>query len=116
MDVTVAVRGNAVSNRVKSGAGERAASPKCDLKELRSVLRAVRKATSGDGRALWVPVRPGGPTRYEHFNKVLFDAFEAQLPSSIRRLKASKPIAVRTRKVVAAMLALGKFAPAETAG
>jgi hypothetical protein len=116
MDVTVAVRESAVSSRVKSGAGEKAASPKCDLKELRSVLRAVRKATSGDGKSLWVPVRPGGPTRYDHFNKVLFDAFEAQLPSSIRRLKASKPIAVRTRKVVAAMLALGKFAPVETAG
>lgn len=116
MDVTAAGLQNVVPGRAKSSAPDKAASAKCDLKELRSVLRAVRKATSGDGKALWVPVRPGGPTRYEHFNKVLFDAFEAQLPSSIRRLKASKPIAVRTRKVVAAMLALGKFAPAETAG
>ena len=73
MEVTAAVRESAVSSRGRSSASERAASPKCDLKELRSVLRAVRKATSGDGRALWLPVRPGGPTRYDHFNKVLFD-------------------------------------------
>jgi len=116
MEMTAAVREKTASLRGRSSGEGRASSPKCDLKELRSVLRAVRKATSGDGKALWLPVRPGGPTRYDHFNKVLFDAFEAQLPSSIRRLKASKPIAVRTRKVVAAMLALGKFAPAETAG
>jgi hypothetical protein len=31
-------------------------------------------------------------------------------------LKASKPIAVRTRKIVAAMLALGRFDPEKTAG
>ena len=57
------------------------------------------------------PVRPGGPNRYDHYNQVLFNAFQAQMPGSIRRLKASKPIAVRTRKIVAAMLALGKFDP-----
>lgn len=89
---------------------------KCDLKELRSVLRAVRKATQGDGSSLWQNVRPGGPTRYDHYNQVLFAAFQAQMPGSIRRLKASKPIAVRTRKIVAAMLALGKFEPDKTAG
>lgn len=88
----------------------------CDLKELRSVLRAVRKATQGDGSSLWQSVRPGGPTRYDHYTQVLFSAFQAQMPGSIRRLKASKPIAVRTRKIVAAMLALGKFDPDKTAG
>ncbi len=93
-----------------------ATAPKCDLKELRSVLRAVRKATQGDGSALWQPTRPGGPTRYDHYQKVLFNAFQAQMPGSIRRLKASKPIAVRTRKVVAAMLALGKFDPDKEIG
>jgi hypothetical protein len=89
---------------------------KCDLKELRSVLRAVRKATQGDGSTLWQAVRPGGPNRFDHYNQVLFNAFQAQMPGSIRRLKASKPIAVRTRKIVAAMLALGKFEPDRTAG
>ncbi len=88
----------------------------CDLKELRSVLRAVRKATQGDGSSLWQSVRPGGPSRYDHYQQVLFNAFQAQMPGSIRRLKASKPIAVRTRKIVAAMLALGKFDPDQTAG
>ena len=96
-----------------SSAGRRASAPACDLKELRSVLRAVRKATNGDGSTLWQPVQPGGPTRYDHYQQVLFNAFEAQMPGSIRRLKASKPIAVRTRKVVAAMLALSKFSPEE---
>lgn len=89
---------------------------KCDLKELRSVLRAVRKATQGDGSSLWQAVRPGGPSRYDHYHQVLFNAFQAQMPGSIRRLKASKPIAVRTRKIVAAMLALGKFDPDQPAG
>jgi hypothetical protein len=95
---------------------EKASAIKCDLKELRSVLRAVRKATQGDGSSLWQPVRPGGPTRYDHYHLVLFNAFKAQMPGSIRRLKASKPIAVRTRKIVAAMLALGRFDPEKTAG
>jgi hypothetical protein len=88
----------------------------CDLKELRSVLRAVRKATQGDGNSLWQAVRPGGPSRYDHYQQVLLNAFQAQMPGSIRRLKASKPIAVRTRKIVAAMLALGKFEPDKVAG
>jgi hypothetical protein len=100
----------------KAGSGDPSKTVKCDLKELRGVLRAVRKATQGDGSALWQPVRPGGPTRYEHYNQVLFNAFQAQMPGSIRRLKASKPIAVRTRKIVAAMLALGKFDPDRAAG
>lgn len=100
----------------KAGSGDPSKTVKCDLKELRGVLRAVRKATQGDGSALWQPVRPGGPSRYEHYNQVLFNAFQAQMPGSIRRLKASKPIAVRTRKIVAAMLALGKFEPDRTAG
>lgn len=94
-------------------ASVRQGPPKCDLKELRSVLKAVRKASHGDGRTLWQPVRPGGPSRYDHYHQVLFDAFQAQMPGSVRRLKASKPIAVRTRKVLAAMLTLSKFAPEE---
>jgi hypothetical protein len=100
----------------KAGTGDPSKTVKCDLKELRGVLRAVRKSTQGDGSALWQPVRPGGPTRYEHYNQVLFNAFQAQMPGSIRRLKASKPIAVRTRKIVAAMLALGKFDPDRAQG
>ena len=44
---------------------------------------------------------------------ILLDAFKDQLAGSIRRLKASKPIAVKTRKVVAAMLTLNKYAPDE---
>ena len=43
--------------------------------------------------------------------QILLDAFKDQMAGSIRRLKASKPIAVKTRKVVAAMLTLNKFAP-----
>jgi hypothetical protein len=35
------------------------------------------------------------------------------MAGSIRRLKASKPIAVKTRKVVAAMLSLNKYAPGD---
>lgn len=100
----------------RQGRGPSSVAAKCDLKELRGVLRAVRKATQGDGSALWQPVRPGGPTRYDHYQQVLFNAFQAQMPGSIRRLKASKPIAVRTRKVVAAMLALGKFDPDKEIG
>lgn len=118
MDAPAAVlenRAAPMGTRTKAPGENGKTAPKCDLKELRSVLRAVRKATQGDGSSLWQPVRPGGPSRYDHFNQVLFNAFEAQLPGSIRRLKASKPIAVRTRKVVAAMLALGRFNP-EQAG
>lgn len=117
------MEGTAAALEARSAAGQKAGNPddktagaKCDLKELRSVLRAVRKATQGDGSTLWQPVRPGGPTRYDHYQQVLFNAFKAQMPGSIRRLKASKPIAVRTRKIVAAMLALGKFDPETAAG
>ena len=85
--------------------------PKIDNKELRRVLRSVKKITRGDGSALWQPIAPGGPNRYDHFQSILLDAFKDQMAGSIRRLKASKPIAVKTRKVVAAMLALNKFAP-----
>jgi hypothetical protein len=116
------MEGSAAALEGRLATGQKAGSPddtngvKCDLKELRSVLRAVRKTTQGDGSALWQPVRPGGPTRYDHYQQVLFNAFKAQMPGSIRRLKASKPIAVRTRKIVAAMLALGKFDPEKSVG
>lgn len=86
-------------------------APKIDNKELRRVLRSVKKIARGDGNGLWQPVAPGGPSRYDHYQQILLEAFKDQLPGSIRRLKASKPIAVKTRKVVAAMLALNKFAP-----
>jgi len=86
-------------------------APTIDNKELRRVLRSVKKMTRGDGATLWQPVAPGGPSRYDHYQQILLEAFKDQLPGSIRRLKASKPIAVKTRKVVAAMLALNKFAP-----
>ena len=68
------------------------------------MLRSVKKVARGDGSALWQPIAPGGPSRYDHFNAILLDAFKDQMAGSIRRLKASKPIAVKTRKVVAAML------------
>ena len=117
MDGTaVALESGSAASQKSGGPDNKSAAVKCDLKELRSVLRAVRKATQGDGHTLWQPVRPGGPNRYDHFEQVLFNAFKAQMPGSIRRLKASKPIAVRTRKIVAAMLALGKFDPEKTAG
>lgn len=87
------------------------AAPKVDNKELRRVLRSVRKVARGDGSALWQPISPGGPSRYDHYQAILLEAFKDQMAGSIRRLKASKPIAVKTRKVVAAMLALNKFAP-----
>lgn len=90
-------------------------APKIDNKELRRVLRSVKKVARGDGSALWQPIAPGGPSRYDHFNAILLDAFKDQMAGSIRRLKASKPIAVKTRKVVAAMLALNKFAPDDVA-
>lgn len=86
-----------------------------DNKELRRVLRSVKKIARSDGSTLWQPVGPGGPSRYDHYQQILLDAFKDQLPGSIRRLKASKPIAVKTRKVVAAMLALNRFAPATSA-
>ncbi|MCX7350810.1 MAG: hypothetical protein NTZ54_15275 [Alphaproteobacteria bacterium] len=86
-------------------------APKIDNKELRRVLRSVKKIARSDGDTLWQPISPGGPSRYDHYQAILLDAFKDQLAGSIRRLKASKPIAVKTRKVVAAMLALNKFAP-----
>lgn len=86
-------------------------APKIDNKELRRVLRSVKKIARSDGTALWQPISPGGPNRFDHYQQILLDAFRDQLPGSIRRLKASKPIAVKTRKVVAAMLTLNKFAP-----
>jgi hypothetical protein len=117
------MEGTAAALEGRSAVGQKPGAPEgsgsavqCDLKELRSVLRAVRKATQGDGSSLWQPVRPGGPNRYDHYQQVLFNAFRAQMPGSVRRLKASKPIAVRTRKIVAAMLALGRFDPEKTAG
>ena len=117
MDGTAAaLEGGSAAGRKSGGPDDKSAAAKCDLKELRSVLRAVRKAAQGDGSSLWQPVRPGGPSRYDHYQQVLFNAFRAQMPGSIRRLKASKPIAVRTRKIVAAMLALGRFDPEKTAG
>ncbi len=116
MDGTAAVlEGGSAAGR-NSGAADDRSSAKCDLKELRSVLRAVRKVAQGDGNSLWQPVRLGGPSRYDHYEQVLFNAFKAQMPGSIKRLKASKPIAVRTRKIVAAMLVLSKFDPEKTAG
>jgi len=87
------------------------AVPKIDNKELRRVLRSVKKITRSDGVALWQPIAPGGPSRFDHYQSILLDAFKDQMAGSIRRLKASKPIAVKTRKVVAAMLALNRFAP-----
>lgn len=90
-------------------------APKIDNKELRRVLRSVKKVARGDGNALWQPIAPGGPSRYDHYQAILLDAFKDQMAGSIRRLKASKPIAVKTRKVVAAMLALNKFAPDDIA-
>ena len=86
-------------------------APKIDNKELRRVLRSVKKVARGDGSGLWQPIAPGGPNRYDPDQAILLDAFKDQMAGSIRRLKASKPIAVKTRKVVAAMLALNKFAP-----
>jgi hypothetical protein len=85
--------------------------PKIDNKELRRVLRSVKKVARGDGSGLWQPIAPGGPRRFDHYQAILLDAFKDQMAGSIRRLKASKPIAVKTRKVVAAMLVLNKFAP-----
>lgn len=84
-------------------------SGKIDPKELRRILRTVKKIGRSDGAALWQPVSPGGPSRYDYYQEALMIAFRDQLPSSIRRLKASKPIAVRTRKIVSAMLTLGRF-------
>ena len=90
-------------------------APKVDNKELRRILRSVKKIARSDGSSLWQPISPGGPNRYDHYQQLLLDAFRDQLPGSIRRLKASKPIAVKTRKVVAAMLALNRFAPDDLA-
>ena len=84
---------------------------KTDTKELRRVLRSVKKIARSDGSSLWQQVSPGGPIRYDHYQEILLAAFRDQLPGSIRRLKASKPIAVKTRKVVAAMLTLNRFNP-----
>lgn len=86
-------------------------APKIDNKELRRVLRSVKKIARSDGATLWQPIAPGGPNRFDHYQQILLEAFKDQMAGSIRRLKASKPIAVKTRKVVAAMLALNRFAP-----
>ena len=91
------------------------AAPKVDNKELRRVLRSVKKIARSDGSTLWQPITPGGPNRYDHYQSILLDAFKDQMAGSIRRLKASKPIAVKTRKVMAAMLVLNKFAPDDIA-
>jgi hypothetical protein len=90
-------------------------APKIDNKELRRVLRSVKKIARSDGSTLWQPISPGGPNRFDHYQQILLDAFKDQMAGSIRRLKASKPIAVKTRKVVAAMLTLNRFAPDDIA-
>lgn len=117
MEGTTAVSQDFVSaapREEKRTAASRTA-PKTDSKELRRVLRSVKKIARSDGSVLWQPVGPGGPRRYDVYQEILLNAFRDQLPGSIRRLKASKPIAVKTRKVVAAMLTLNKFDPESAA-
>jgi hypothetical protein len=60
-------------------------APKVDNKELRRVLRSVKKMARGDGSALWQPIAPGGPTRYDQFQEILLEAFKDQMAGSIRR-------------------------------
>jgi len=105
MDVTATLQAPLETKRASRPA------PKIDNKELRRVLRSVKKIARSDGSTLWQPISPGGPNRYDHYQQILLDAFKDQMAGSIRRLKASKPIAVKTRKVVAAMLTLNRFAP-----
>ena len=103
--------GSAARDEDTSGGVVLTSSGKIDAKELRRILRTVKKISQSDGSALWQPVAPGGPSRFDYYQEALMIAFREQLPSSVRRLKASKPIAVRTRKIVGAMLTLGKFGP-----
>jgi hypothetical protein len=109
MQGTVAALKDHPASDARSGGGDAKVSSKVDPKELRRILRTVKKISRSDGAALWQPVAPGGPSRYDYYQEALMIAFRDQLPSSIRRLKASKPIAVRTRKIVSAMLTLGRF-------
>ncbi|WP_373503202.1 hypothetical protein [Aestuariivirga sp.] len=85
--------------------------PPPDAVELRRVLRAVKTLRRSDvsawkARELWQPVYDGGPMLFDQYQALLLTALKGQVPGSIRRVRASKPVAYRTRKIVEALLAL----------
>ncbi len=43
---------------------------------------------------------------FDQYQALLLTALKGQVPGSIRRVRASKPVAYRTRKIVEALLAL----------
>ncbi|WP_373503023.1 hypothetical protein [Aestuariivirga sp.] len=88
--------------------------PPPDAVELRRVLRAVKTQSREDvsawkARELWQPVYDGGPMLFEQYQALLLAALKGQVPDSIRRVRASRPVTSRTRKIVEALLALGRL-------
>ena len=88
--------------------------------ELRQVLRSVkalvRRRQSQNGlKSLREPVTPGGPSRFDYYQTVLVQSLRNQVPGSIKRIKASKPLSLRTRKIIEALLTLGSMNDAKSA-
>ena len=85
--------------------------PPPDAVELRRMLKAIRMLSREDVsrskiRDLWQPVSAGGHIRFDHYQALLLASLRAQVPGAIRRVRASKPVSYRTRKIVEALLAL----------
>ena len=96
---------------VPSQAGTYFEVPPPDAVELRRVLRAVKTFCREDvsawkAKELWQPAYEGGPMLFDQYQALLLAALKGQVPGSIRRVRASKPVAYRIRKIVEALLAL----------
>ncbi len=84
--------------------------------ELRRVLRAVKTLCRDDvsawkARELWQPAYEGGPMLFDQYQALLLAAIKGDVPRSIRRVRASRPIGSRIHKIVEALLALGGLKP-----
>ncbi|WP_373503042.1 hypothetical protein [Aestuariivirga sp.] len=87
--------------------------PPPDAVELRRVRRALKTLSREDvsawkARELWQPAYEGGPMLFDHYQAVLLAALKGEVPRSIRRIRAARPVTNRTRKIVEALLALGR--------
>ena len=88
--------------------------PSPDAVELRRLLRSVRALSRNDvsvwkAKQLWQPVSAGGPILFDWYEARLLAAFKDQVPVCIRRMQASKPVSVRIRKIIDALLALERL-------
>lgn len=88
--------------------------PPPEAAELRRILRAVKTLSREDisvwkARELWQSAYSGGPMLFDQYQALLLAALKDQVPGSIRRVRASKPVSYRTRKIVEALLALGRL-------